>query len=218
MDLERAKIDLLTIKEAFDKFKVPMILAKGVLLGAIRENRILPWDGDIDLFTLASAPYVNVLRTIELIHNLGFEFWETYKTPAGKLIHWSFAPTRGNTPVGIKMLCPSKDPKFVVETGIALGKRRATITLLPAHLFDPLKEIEFLDHKFLVPNPPEEYLTKNYGGNWRTPIKDGTWKQGRTWRICLAVECKESPWPEIIREDAPARIKFLQTQKKIEKR
>lgn len=112
------------------------------------------------------------------------------------------------------MLCPSKDPKFVVETGIAMGKRRATITLLPTRLFDPLKEIEFLGHKFLVPNPPEEYLVKNYGDNWKMPIKDGSWKQGRKWRIYFAVECKESPWPEIIREDAPARIENLKRRGK----
>lgn len=209
MDEERGKRDLLRVKEIFDKFNVPLILGKGVLLGVIRENRILPWDGDIDLFILASNPYENIVKAIDLMNKSGFEFWETYKTPKGKIIHWAFAPTRGNTPVCFKMLCPSKDPNFVMETGIALGKRKATITLLAAHLFNPPKEITFLGQKFLVPNPPEKYLTKNYGWDWKMPRKNNSWKRRRKWKICFANECEESPWPEIIRENAPVRIEYL---------
>jgi len=210
MSKERTEKDLLRIKKIFDEFNVPIILGKGVLLGVIRENQILPWDSDIDLFILASNPYENIVKAIDLMNKSGFEFWETYKIPKGKIIHWSFAPTRGNTPACVKMLYPSKDPKFLIETGIALGKRKATITLLPVHLFNPPKEIIFLNQKFLVPNPPEEYLAKNYGNNWRMPIKNGGWKRGRKWKIRFANECEESPWPTIIREDAPARIEYLQ--------
>jgi len=210
MSKERTEKDLLRIKKIFDGFNIPLILGKGILLGVIRENRVLPWDSDIDLFILASNPYESIVKAIDLMNKSGFEFWETYKIPKGKIIHWSFAPTCGNTPACIKMLYPSKDPKFLVETGIALGKRKATITLLSTHLFNPPKEITFLGQKFLVPNPPEEYLAKNYGNNWRIPIKNGGWKRGRTWKICFADECEESLWSAIIREDAPARIKYLQ--------
>lgn len=210
MSKERTENDLLRVKKIFDGFSVPLILGKGVLLGVIRENQILPWDSDIDLFILASNPYENIVRAVNLMNKSGFEFWETYKTPKGKIIHWSFAPTHGNTPACIKMLYLSKDSRFLMETGIALGKRKATITLLPTRLFNPPKEITFLGQKFLVPNPPEEYLSKNYGENWRTPIKDGGWKRGRKWKIRFANECEESPWSKIIRENAPERIKHLQ--------
>lgn len=209
MDIELANRTLLRAKKIFDECGAPLILAQGILLGAVRENRILPWDGDIDLYLLSSVPYDNIIRAIQKIRDSGFGFWESYHIPTGKIIHWSFAASKNEVAICFKILHPAKNPDFICETGIYLGGRRPTITLLPARLFFPPAKIQFLGQTFLAPNPPEEFLVGEYN-DWKTPVKNGSWMKLRSWPTFFAKECKESPWSDIIRVDEPARVEYLQ--------
>ena len=46
---KKALEDLIEIKKVFDKYNIEFWLDCGVLLGAVREGRFIPWDRDIDL-------------------------------------------------------------------------------------------------------------------------------------------------------------------------
>lgn len=218
--------DLIEVKEVFDEHSVPLILIQGNLLGVIREKRLLPWDGDIDFYVLSKNAYPNILTAVNGLINRGYEFWEFYYTPEGKIIHWTLN-SPNNIHVSLKALHHATDPKYLCETGIrpvegrhgATG-RDPTISLLEAKYFENAEELEFMGKKFLIPSPPEEYLAKEYGDGWRTPVKDNSWMNIRVWHTFFADKCALSPWPAIYRVDAPARIRTqapTQAQAQVEK-
>ena len=123
MDEKQKTANFLHVKEIADKYEIPLILCQGVLLGAIRENRLLPWDGDFDFFILSSIPYENIVAMIDYLTEEGSNIWETYNIPDGTPIHWSFAhsPASGKATFGFKMLHPSKDPNFLCAVTCYLG-------------------------------------------------------------------------------------------------
>lgn len=184
MDTNIASKSLLEIREVFDEFKIPLIITAGALLGIVRENRLLPWDHDLDLWTLSTPSYTNVRSAMEKLEKLNFIPWELFKVPSGKIVHWTFH--RGDFNIGIKVIHPTKDEKFMCATGIFWGREKGvTLTLIPRHFIYPPAEIEFLRRKFLVPNPPEKYLETQYG-NWKVTIKDNSFLVFRNWNVYLA--------------------------------
>lgn len=212
MDTDHANRSLLLVSNIFDAVKLPLIITAGALLGIIRENRLLPWDHDIDLWTLSTSPYADITKVMEQLPEQNFVPWEIYKTPSGKIIHWTFH--RGGINICFKILHPTKDEKFMCATGIFWGRRKGvTLILIPRHFVSPPAEIEFLGRRFLAPNPPEKYLETQYG-NWKVPVRDTSWLSSRSWEVHLAKECILSPWEDIFRIDMPARIEDLKRRGK----
>jgi len=82
MNINTAKHYLLEIQSICQKFNVPLILAKGALIGAIRDNSLLPGDHDIDLFTLYTSPYEKIFEAVEELNKIGFQYLEIYKIPS----------------------------------------------------------------------------------------------------------------------------------------
>ena len=48
---------------------------------------------------------------------------------------------------------------------------------MPKELFDNFSELEFNGYKFPIPTNTEEYLTRYFGKNWKTPVNSGDYMQ-----------------------------------------
>ena len=158
VDVATAEALLTEAKQIMDQLGVPFFLRQGTCLGAIRDGAIIPWDDDVDLGSLFGTHGV----TEEMIQTVGsaFEdrgfFTKIDRDDDQTTVAMMKSSTR------IDWAC-----YWVVDDSIIHypGVR------IPARLFVQLKEIDFIGAKFLVPNPPDEYLRFKYGPDWATPKK-----------------------------------------------
>jgi len=148
-------------------------LEGGTLLGIIREDRLLPWDNDLDI-SLTEEYYDEILEAISDIKKLGYMVWtkelESNEPPFKKglkrvlkirnrRLHF----IRGEVALDIFIKFKKGDEYFW-----QVGPRRKSV---PAYFYETLKRHPFDGKEYLIPNKVEEYLTYRYG-DWQTPIKD----------------------------------------------
>ena len=160
MDLGVAATLLREAKEVMDALGVVFFLRQGTCLGAIRDNAFIPWDDDLDIGSIYG------------MHGLTEESFDkvaaAFRTRG---FHVSSGEFAGEAWLGLMK------QNVRIDWG-CYRVRKEHITHFPAiripiRLFSDLKEIEFIGERFLVPNPPDEYLQYKYGPNWQTPNRAG---------------------------------------------
>ena len=156
---ELAKPMLKEAKEILDPLGIPFFLRQGACLGAVRDQAFIPWDDDIDL---GSVIGVNGL-TEDIIDPVFDAFRER-----GYFVNVESNDRR--IAAGMMKSSLRLDLTFfhIIDDNIF----HFPFIWIPARLFANLKEIEFMGGKYLVPNPPEEYMIAKCGPNWITPNQD----------------------------------------------
>jgi len=164
MDPATAERNLKDAKQILDQLGVAFLLWSGTCLGAIRDSAFIPWDDDVDLVSVIG---INGL-TEESADIAATAFrGKGYFVAA---MDGAYSKNRMTMKDHVRLSMEFVriiDGSIFAYPGIQL----------PARLFTQPKEIQFLGERFLVPNPPEEYLRLKYGVEWMVPKKAGAYEK-----------------------------------------
>ena len=196
IDPELAKQMLKEAKEILDSLGIPFWLRQGTCLGAVRDQAFIPWDDDVDL---GSVIGLNGL-TEDMLDPVFDAFRDRgYFVNVESNDRWIAA--------GMMKSSLRVDLTFfhIIDDSIF----HFPFIWIPARLFANLKEIEFMGGKYLVPNPPEEYLTTKYGPNWITPKQD--YEKDVLEQVAMSPAVKVAPIPG----QPTTRIRVLDQEKEL---
>lgn len=165
-----------------EKNNIPYVLEAGTLLGIVRENRLLPWDNDMDI-TITSKYAENLLKIRPQLWRAGYRTRvRRYKKDIG--------PFKKGMPRILKI----QTRKFLFFKQYALldifikypvgdayqwtiSSKKPVLKAVPLKYYDQHTKIEFDGHQYSAPKDFEGFLEYCYG-DWRTPVKDWNFRTG----------------------------------------
>lgn len=172
---KKAEALLMDVTEFLDKHKIQYALEGGTLLGIYRENRLLPWDSDVDLSILSSE--LNKLESIlKELTSKGYRVrtrFSKFEEPPFKKGSIRIIKIRNKRFFGLVKgkVCLEIFVKYVLEDKVYWKVADKTM-YAPKSYYESYDSIEFLNRKLYIPSQTENYLTHKYG-DWTKTIK--TW-------------------------------------------
>jgi phosphorylcholine metabolism protein LicD len=173
-NLKEAENLLRAATSIFEGHKIQYWLEGGTLLGIRRENRLLPWDDDLDI-SLHVTETSKLKSLIKDLKSKGYRIRSRYFTNKDK-------PFKNGDLRMIKI----RESRFF---GLLKGKvcldvfvkyTEADLTYweidnkkkcVPSKFYSNFKSITFQNKEYPIPENTDGYLTYRYG-DWETPVKD----------------------------------------------
>lgn len=164
---------LADVTSAMEKCNVPYWLEGGTLLGIVRENRLLPWDNDVDL-SVHSNEGEGLLRALDELQNMGYRIRvrkfesssDSFRAGDIRLIKVRKKKFLG---LGKSKVCLDIFVKYTMGDEVYWMVNNITKSV-PGKYYTELSQVEFKGRHYNVPKHYEDYLSYRYG-NWRTPVK-----------------------------------------------
>ena len=170
------------VSRVLEKEKIPYILEAGTLLGIVRENRLLPWDNDVDI-TITRQFESQLLKSLWKMRLLGLKVQAKYYDRDLKYFK------KGELRI-IKI--KHKNPLKFFKTDVILdifikrkieqeyfwtvGIKAPVLKSVPEEFYDFHTQIDFKGKKYSVPKDYEGYLENHYGKDWRIPVKEWNYR------------------------------------------
>ncbi|MBN2103492.1 LicD family protein [bacterium] len=168
------------ITRVFEDAGIPYILEAGTLLGVVRENRLLPWDNDVDI-TVTRQYEQQVLSVLAKFRRMGYKvrvkrytrdlkYFQKDELRIIKIKHFSLPFFQSDVCVDIFLKKRIKDDYFWT-----VGVHKPVLKSIPGHFYENLTTLMFDGKAYSVPEDYKGYLTEHYG-NWRVPVKKWNFK------------------------------------------
>ncbi len=156
VDYQRIADGLKAIVDVLELKNIPYILEGGTLLGAVRENRFLPWDKDVGIAVPSEA------------------FYERMDVVVASLVERGFTPGyRDDAFENCKVNIIRDGTRYEILGWFPRGSwRRRARYRMPRRFLEERKIINFYAYDFYVPREESDYL-RHFYGNWKVPKKSG---------------------------------------------
>lgn len=179
---ETAKKMLKKVCTILEENDIPYVLEAGTLLGVIRENRLLPWDNDLDVtITADSAKKLLAVRP---------KFWLAGYRTRIRRYKKDLPPFKKGQLRILKIQTRKylflKDfslldifVKYPVEKDYCwmVAPENPVLKAVPKRFYDERTVYEFDGKMYSVPKDYEGFLEYSYG-DWRTPVKEWEFRTG----------------------------------------
>jgi phosphorylcholine metabolism protein LicD len=166
------------ITRVLEKIQVPYVLEAGTLLGIVRENRLLPWDNDVDI--TITRQYLKQLKpSLWRFWLLGYivrvkhykrdlKYFKRGEIRIIKIKHVSYRNFfRKDVVVDLFL-----KKKIGNEYYWTVGVKAPVLKSVPERFYDHHTQIEFEGKQFYVPEDYIGYLECHYGKDWKIPVKE----------------------------------------------
>ena len=160
MDTQKGEEILIEIKELMNDLNITFFLRHGTCLGAVRDGQLIKWDDDLDIGSIIGMDDLDEKSIYDTVDNFKLNGFETEVNESP----FHIAITLSKFGIPIDWTCYK-----IIEANIY----QYPAVKIPVGLYEDLKPIPFIGTTFLVPNPPEKYLSLKYGPEWKTPKKTG---------------------------------------------
>lgn len=175
--LQQSLTMLNTVAEECDRASIRLALDGGTALGVVREQRLLPWDTDMDLaIDWEDLPrFKRLMLRLWCLHGYRIRFRRASKDIGPfrkgdirviKVWKRKFLFFKGDVMMDVFVRKQQGGKSHWL-----LGRRNLVLNAMPEKFHCDLTHIDFNGRQFFVPADTDEFLTYRYG-DWRTPVKE----------------------------------------------